>query len=97
MQTNNKICIGLLSNRGFQQEMVNAYGKMLNYSAKKYDLHFEMAAFPECLKRIVEHYEGCPACILAEIRQAGMTSCQCNFDFDACCTEWRNREKDGNE
>ena len=38
-----KICIGLLSNRGFQQQMVDAYGKLVAYSAKLYDLHFEMA------------------------------------------------------
>ena len=57
------------------------------------DLHFSPEAFPECLKRVTEHYEGCPACILAEIRQAGMTSTECNFDFDACCAEWRERER----
>jgi len=36
--------IGLLSNRGFEQLMVDAYAKMVNYSAKQgIDLHFEMA------------------------------------------------------
>jgi choline kinase len=39
-----KVCIGLLSNRGFQQDMVLALNKMIHYSTKQETaMHFEMA------------------------------------------------------
>jgi hypothetical protein len=41
---NVKVCVGLLSNRGFEQQMVLSLNKLIAYSAKKgTEMHFEMA------------------------------------------------------